>query len=127
MTEFKTPLRLGGLDGFEQRLLEIDPTFQLERDIEGSSGPLGLGLDLFGKRLSNRFCIHPMEGWDATGDGMPSEHTLRRWRRFGRSTAKLIWGGEAFAVQEDGRANPNQLFLNPKGDPAGAVAAMQLQ
>ena len=38
-----------------------------------------------------------------------SEHTLRRWQHFGESGAKLIWGGEAFAVQSDGRANPNQI------------------
>jgi NADPH2 dehydrogenase len=33
----------------------------------------------------------------------------RRWRRFGASGAKLIWGGEAVAVRHDGRANPHQL------------------
>jgi 2,4-dienoyl-CoA reductase-like NADH-dependent reductase (Old Yellow Enzyme family) len=49
-----------------------------------------------------------MEGWDAHRDGSPTEHTLRRWRNFGLSGAKLIWGGEAAAVRPDGRANPNQ-------------------
>ena len=34
---------------------------------------------------------------------------MRRWRRFGLSGAKLIWGGEAAAVQPDGRANPHQM------------------
>jgi 2,4-dienoyl-CoA reductase-like NADH-dependent reductase (Old Yellow Enzyme family) len=57
-----------------------------------------------------------MEGWDALECGLPSEHTLRRWSNFGRSGAKLIWGGEAFAVQGDGRANPRQLYNNPKVD-----------
>jgi 2,4-dienoyl-CoA reductase-like NADH-dependent reductase (Old Yellow Enzyme family) len=37
--------------------------------------------------------------------------TLRRWRRFGQSGAKLIWGGEAVAVRHDGRANPHQLMI----------------
>jgi 2,4-dienoyl-CoA reductase-like NADH-dependent reductase (Old Yellow Enzyme family) len=58
--------------------------------------------------VGNRWCIHPMEGWDANRDGSPSQHTLRRWRNFGLSGAKLIWGGEAAAVRPDGRANPNQ-------------------
>ena len=49
-----------------------------------------------------------MEGWDATPDGSPAELTFRRWRNFGLSGAKLIWGGEAAAVSLDGRANPNQ-------------------
>jgi 2,4-dienoyl-CoA reductase-like NADH-dependent reductase (Old Yellow Enzyme family) len=52
-----------------------------------------------------------MEGWDGALDGAPSENTLRRWRRFGASGAKLIWGGEAVAVRHDGRANPNQLTM----------------
>jgi len=55
-----------------------------------------------------------MEGWDGTSDGNPSEHTLRRWQRFARSGAKLIWGGEAVAVCQEGRANPNQLLAAPQ-------------
>ena len=52
-----------------------------------------------------------MEGWDGTTAGEPTEHTLRRWEHFGQSGAKFIWGGEAFAVQGDGRANPNQIGI----------------
>ena len=58
--------------------------------------------------VGNRWCIHPMEGWDAQADGSPTEKTLRRWQNFGASGAKLIWGGEAAAVRIDGRANPHQ-------------------
>jgi 2,4-dienoyl-CoA reductase-like NADH-dependent reductase (Old Yellow Enzyme family) len=64
-----------------------------------------------GRKIGNRFCIQPMEGWDATTDGKPTELTFRRWRNFGLSGAKLIWGGEAAAVRPDGRANPNQLMM----------------
>lgn len=64
------------------------------------------------RMIGNRFCILPMEGWDGTRDGHPSELTRRRWRHFGASGAKLIWGGEAVAVRHDGRANPNQLVIN---------------
>jgi NADPH2 dehydrogenase len=64
-----------------------------------------------GRKIGNRFCIQPMEGWDGTADGKPSELTIRRWRNFGLSGAKLIWGGEATAVRPDGRANPNQLMI----------------
>jgi len=63
-------------------------------------------------KFSNRWCILPMEGWDALTDGKPSELVIRRWKRFGQSGAKLIWGGEATAVRPDGRANPNQLIIN---------------
>jgi 2,4-dienoyl-CoA reductase-like NADH-dependent reductase (Old Yellow Enzyme family) len=68
--------------------------------------------ELDGVRVGNRFCVLPMEGWDGTRDGHPSELTTRRWKNFGRSGAKLIWGGEAVAVRADGRANPNQLLIS---------------
>lgn len=74
--------------------------------------PLALPAQVDGLVIGNRFCILPMEGWDGTEDGHPTENTLRRWRRFGLSGAKLIWGGEAVAVRHDGRANPNQLMIN---------------
>jgi len=66
-----------------------------------------------GIKVGNRIAVQPMEGWDGTADGNPSEHTVRRWQRFGRSGAKLIWGGEAVAVCHEGRANPNQLLASP--------------
>ncbi len=75
------------------------------------SSPLAQALDIDGARVGNRFCILPMEGWDGTTGGEASDLTARRWRNFGRSGAKLIWGGEAVAVREDGRANPNQLVI----------------
>lgn len=62
--------------------------------------------------IGNRFAILPMEGWDGTEDGRPTDLTRNRWRNFGRSGAKLIWGGEAVAVRPDGRANPDQLMIN---------------
>ena len=64
-----------------------------------------------------------MEGWDANRDGTPSELTLRRWKHFGKSGAKLIWGGEAAAVQPDGRANPNQT-LATESNKAGLAALL---
>lgn len=62
--------------------------------------------------LSNRFCVLPMEGWDADTNGKPNELVHRRWQRFGQSGAKLIWGGEAVAILPEARANPNQLIIN---------------
>ena len=87
------------------------------------ASPFARPIEVDGSRVGNRFCILPMEGWDGTSDGAPSELTRRRWRNFGISGAKLIWGGEAVAVRHDGRANPNQLVLNARTQPA--IAAMR--
>ena len=68
-------------------------------------------LTVNGKRIGNRWAIHPMEGWDATTTGRATDEVRRRWQRFGESGAKVIYGGEAMAVRPDGRANPNQLII----------------
>jgi NADPH2 dehydrogenase len=80
--------------------------------LHGPDSPLGEELHRDKVRLGNRFAIQPMEGWDGSSEGRPTELTFRRWKRFGASGAKLIWGGEAVAVCHAGRANPNQLSIN---------------
>ena len=90
-----------------------DLPFDASRNYDDYSA-LGAGFSLkSGKNIGNRFCILPMEGWDGTTDGRPTEHTKRRWKNFAISGAKLLWGCEAVAVRESGRANPNQLMMNP--------------
>lgn len=89
----------------------------------GSQSPLGQPLYRKNGTIGSRFCILPMEGWDGTTDGRPSELTRRRWRNFGLSGAKLIWGGEAVAIRHDGRANPNQLLINEST--VGEMAALR--
>jgi 2,4-dienoyl-CoA reductase-like NADH-dependent reductase (Old Yellow Enzyme family) len=80
--------------------------------LHGSESPLAQELHRDEIHLGNRIAIQPMEGWDGTVEGRPTELTFRRWTRFGASGAKLIWGGEAVAVCHAGRANPNQLSIN---------------
>ena len=84
---------------------ELDPHGVLARPVEvhdGSAGTL---------TVANRFAVLPMEGWDGTTDGRPTDLVRRRWPRFGASGCGLVWG-EATAVRPDGRANPNQLVLD---------------
>ena len=100
--EFTAHLRSLGVD------LPVDPAPLSAAEHSPMAQPLEVG----GFNVGNRWCIHPMEGWDGTTDGKPTEHTTRRWVNFGRSGAKLIWGGEAYAVQPAGRANPNQLYYS---------------
>ncbi|MGH9543454.1 MAG: hypothetical protein ACRD2H_16430 [Terriglobales bacterium] len=77
------------------------------------------------RRLGNRLAVQPMEGWDGERDGRPSELTRRRWLRFGRSGAKLIWGVEAVAVLPEARANPRQLWLHEGS--AASLAALRAE
>ena len=63
--------------------------------LKAPESPLAQTSECQGFRIGNRFCIHPMEGWDGENDGNPSEYTLRRWNNFGLSGAKLIWGGRS--------------------------------
>ena len=77
----------------------------------GPQAPLAQPLPLRRKTVGNRWAILPMEGWDCTADGAPSELTERRWLRFGRSGAKLLFGCEAAAVMPEGRSNTRQLMI----------------
>ena len=97
-----------------------------ERIAPHAESPLGRSIDVHGVRVGNRFCILPMEGWDGTADGEPTDLTRRRWRHFGTSGAKLVWGGEAVAVRHDGRANPHQLLMSARTQPAIAALREEL-
>lgn len=95
-----------------------------EHVLAAPESPLANPLQLAnGFTIGNRFCILPMEGWDGSGDGRPTDTVIRRWQNFGLSGAKLIWGGEAVAVRADGRANPNQLMINEEN--AGEISALR--
>lgn len=80
----------------------------------GTAAPLAQPYQYRDRTLANRFAVLPMEGWDGTADGHPTDLTRRRWKNFGCSGAKLIWGGEAVAVRHDGRANAKQLIINER-------------
>lgn len=102
-----------GVEAFQRHLREHEIGIPCDSGLTADNdSPLAQPLRLNGVKIGNRFAIHPMEGWDGTTDGRPTELTLRRWQNFGRSGAKLIWGGEAIAVLNEGRANPNQLLIN---------------
>src|SRR5436309_5126695 len=118
VASLKTP------DAFAARLEELGVELGFDDDLQRpAASALAQPFELDGVRVGNRFCVLPMEGWDGTRDGRPSELTTRRWRNFGRSGAKLIWGGEAVAVRTDGRANPNQLVIS--NETVGALAALR--
>lgn len=107
VSSLKTPLQ------FQQRLDDLKLNLPFDETLAtGVQSPLNQTLTSVCGKIGNRWCVLPMEGWDGTTDGRPTDLTRRRWKNFGLSGAKLIWGGEAVAVRKDGRANPNQLLIN---------------
>ncbi len=131
MNECRYPkvAQLRSVEQLHDRLQELG--LQLPMDdaplTAAAGSPLSEPIEVGGFQVGNRWCIHPMEGWDANPDGSPTEYTLRRWRRFGLSGAKLIWGGEAAAVQPDGRANPNQTLATAENREGLAALLHELQ
>ena len=92
---------------------ELGVSIPFDKKVEsGADAVLNQPIQFQGRTIGNRFCVLPMEGWDGTEEGFPSELTKRRWRFFGLSGCKLIWGGEACAVCHEGKGNPRQLVIN---------------
>lgn len=115
MTRYRAIATLKTAAAFRQYLAEGGIVLPFDDVLlKGSDSPLAQPLHRASGVIGNRFAILPMEGWDGTTDGRPTELTRRRWRNFGLSGAKLIWGGEAVAVRQDGRANPNQLLIHER-------------
>lgn len=115
MSEYRKVATLGSHERFTAHLSllgieipvdeHVDPRGVLSAPVEirdASAGTL---------HAPNRFVALPMEGWDGTTDGKPTDLVRRRWQRFGTSGCGLVWA-EATAVRPDGRANPNQLVLD---------------
>jgi len=118
VNSIKTP------EAFREHLARLGLDMPCDDEVQsGPQAPLAAPLQIGEFTAGNRFAIQPMEGWDGTADGSPSPNTARRWRHFGLSGAKFIWGGEAVAVRHDGRANPSQLTMTPATQ--GGIAALR--
>ncbi len=107
--------KLGTVEAFRQHCADLGVEIPID-DVVRSDGVLADSVELRDASAGvltapNRFAVLPMEGWDATTDGRPTDLVRRRWGRFGASGCGLVWG-EATAVRADGRANPNQLVID---------------
>jgi len=69
------------------------------------------------KQIPNRLCIQPMEGCDAQPDGSPGPLTHRRYIRYAKGGAGLIWV-EATAITPNAKSRENQLCLHENNLPA---------
>ena len=92
---------------FKKQNKELDTELPFSENTEILAKPLTIN----SKTIKNRLACQAMEGCDGNPDGTPGELTLRRYDRFSRGGAGLIWY-EATAVMPEGKANPRQLHIN---------------
>lgn len=95
------------LDELKKDMDNFNVNFPIDEDIDILLEKVKVG----DKVVPNRLVIHPMEGADGNSDGTPSDLTQRRYKRYAEGGAGLIWF-EAIAVNESGRGNKLQLYIN---------------
>lgn len=95
-----------GLDQLKKDIEENDFMIQVSEETGLLKEPIKLG----NKVIPNSLVYHPMEGGDSTPDGSPSMMTIRKYERYARGGAGLIWI-EAVSVCEEGRSNGKQLMI----------------
>ena len=91
---------------FRKQNEELGTGLPFSEDTAVLAAPLTVG----SRTIPNRLACQAMEGCDGTPGGSPDALTRRRYDRFARGGAGLIWF-EATAVMEEGRANPRQLYI----------------
>ncbi|NLV74263.1 MAG: NADH:flavin oxidoreductase [Chloroflexi bacterium] len=108
-----TQFRYRSLDDLQHAAQALGLELPTPGPSESLAEPLATTLHV----IPNRFALQPMEGCDGTMAGAPGALTVRRYERFARGGAGLIWF-EATAVLPKGRANPRQLMLDDTTAPA---------
>ena len=108
------PLTVADFQSMER---ETGCSFPFSEDISVLSESVSIGT----RTAPNRIVYQAMEGCDGTASGEPDELTRRRYLRFAKGGAGIIWY-EATAVLPEGRANPRQLYIDEKT--IGAHAAL---
>ena len=93
-------------EAFLKLCAESNTPFPYSEDISC----LNKDIVIAGKKINNRIVYQAMEGCDGTDSGSPDTLTKRRYERFAKGGAGIIWF-EATAVLEEGRANPRQLYI----------------
>ncbi len=107
---------------FEAMARETGCTFPFDESLARLAESVTVG----NRTVPNRIVYQAMEGCDGTAEGAPDELTRRRYLRFARGGAGIIWY-EATAVLPEGRANPRQLYLDEKTMAAHAALCREIK
>lgn len=93
-------------DAFLKLCEDGEASFPYSDDVSILFAPMQVG----SKTAPNRVAYQAMEGCDGTEAGAPDTLTKRRYDRFAKGGAGIVWF-EATAVQREGRANPHQMYI----------------
>jgi len=104
-TKFE-PFTYKTLGDLEKKIKSLNLDIPINSEVE----ILQQRIKLENRFIPNRLAIQPMEGADSLEDGSPSELTYRRYERFAKGGAGLIWF-EATAISNDSRTTNHQLML----------------
>jgi len=72
---------------------------------------LATPVSIDGHVVPNGLVAHPMEGGDSDDVGGPTDLTFKKYERVAEGGAGLIWL-EAVSVNQEGRSNKRQLYIN---------------
>jgi len=81
------PFDYKNLKEFQNDILVQELYLPINEDLAILSEPI----ELYGKKIKNRLAIQPLEGFDASEEGTPSDLTFRRYKRFSAGGAGMIW------------------------------------
>ncbi len=110
MQKVLRPFKFGlmkDVNDFKQIMSDAGTPFPTSANVDALKQPIKVN----GKIVPNRMCIQPVEGFDGTEDGKPSDLIFRRYKRYAKGGAGLIWY-ESIAISEDGRCNPLQMKIS---------------
>ena len=100
--------RVETLEEFQQVTKAAGLSFPVAEDGKALKAPVTLKN---GKVIPNAIGIPPLEGFDGTPEGAPTDTVFRRYDRYARGGSGLIWY-ESVAIAPDGRCNPLQMVMS---------------
>lgn len=118
----REPFNFKSLEELKMKASLLGAEVHFSDDLSSLAQPLRLK----GRNVPNRLAVLPMEGRDATADGKPTALTFRRYERYARGGAGLIWL-EAVAIHPMSKSTDRQLCLTSenRGDLARLLNAMR--
>ncbi len=107
VSTLKTPLQ------FQQRLDELKLNLPFDETLQtGMQAPLDQPLTSVCGPIGNRWCILPMEGWDGTTDGRPTDLTVAAGRILDSVERNSSGAAKRLPFGPMVEPIPNQLLIN---------------